>query len=72
VWFGAALVLGLPSNHVVGQRILGFVINLVTISGSALVAYAGMNFREGFSAPRSGLGVNRKSPGFETGAFFLF
>ena len=39
VWFGAALVLGLPEHEVFYPRLLTFVVNLVAISAAALAAY---------------------------------
>lgn len=45
VWLGAAFVLGLPSNTITGQRLLAFVLNLTSITGSALLAYAALHLR---------------------------
>ena len=42
-WFGAAAIAGLPSGHILGQRLLSFAINLVTISASALASYAALH-----------------------------
>lgn len=54
VWFGAALVTGLPAKAVVISRLLSFGINLAAISGTALLAYAALHFKGGrFSPPRS-------------------
>ena len=46
VWFGAAVVLGLPGAEIVHQRLLGFLVNLAAISGAAMLAYAGLHFRK--------------------------
>lgn len=40
VWFGAALVLGLPEHEQLYPRLLSFLVNLFAISGTALVAYS--------------------------------
>ena len=54
VWFGAAAVLGLPSRDVLVQRLAVFVINLLTISVGAALAYAALHATEsGWMAPRS-------------------
>jgi hypothetical protein len=47
VWLGAALVLGLPSTGTVISRLLTFFLTLITISGTALLAYALLHFRRG-------------------------
>jgi uncharacterized membrane protein len=54
VWFGAALVLGLPASGVVAERMLSFFINLVTISASAAIAYAVLHLKSsgGWRSPR--------------------
>jgi hypothetical protein len=53
-WFGAATIAGLPPRDVLDERFLSFAINLVTISVSALLAYAGLHLRPGgWRAPRS-------------------
>ena len=56
VWFGAALVMGLPGHEVLYSRLLSFVINLGTISGAALCAYAALHLgsRRGWTPPRGG------------------
>jgi Domain of unknown function (DUF389) len=54
VWFGAAVVLGLPANDVLAQRILSFFINLVTISVCAAIAYAVLHLKSGGWAPAPG------------------
>jgi hypothetical protein len=41
VWFGAALVLGLPGHEITRERLFGFLLNLGAISGSAMLAYYG-------------------------------
>ena len=55
VWLGAAFVLGLPANDIVNQRLWTFLINLLTISGAAALAYAALNLKGNgtWSAPRS-------------------
>jgi len=53
-WLGAVTVAGLPPQAVIENRLLSFVINLVTISATALLAYATLHFRRGWRAPRSG------------------
>jgi hypothetical protein len=45
VWFGAALVLGLPSSDVLQSRLLSFLINLITIAIAAALAYAALHGR---------------------------
>ncbi len=54
VWFGAALVLGPPSPGILYPRLLSFAINLLTISLSALAAFAALHLGRaaGWSAPR--------------------
>jgi hypothetical protein len=47
VWFGAALVVGLPAHDILYPRIWSFLINLVTISGAALAAYATLHLGRG-------------------------
>jgi hypothetical protein len=56
VWFGEALVLGLPDHDILYLRLSSFVINLVTISGAAVIAYAPLHYRQGrsWAAPQSG------------------
>ena len=52
VWLGAALVVGLPPNQIVGERLLTFAINLAAIALSALLAYAVLHRSGGrLSAP---------------------
>ena len=45
VWFGAAVVLGLPGRSITEERLVGFLVNLGAIFGSAMLAYAGLHFR---------------------------
>jgi len=53
-WFGAAAVVGLPPRPVLNERLLSFAINLLTISATAVVAYAALHFRRsGWRPPRS-------------------
>jgi hypothetical protein len=40
VWLGAASVIGLPARAVVVNRLTSFLINIVMISGTAVIAYA--------------------------------
>jgi hypothetical protein len=47
VWFGAALVVGLPTHDILYPRLWCFVINLATISGAALAAYAALHLGRG-------------------------
>lgn len=47
VWFGAALALGLPDGGGLTDKLLSFGINLVAISGSAVLAYALLHLRQG-------------------------
>jgi hypothetical protein len=47
VWLGAALVLGLPPASIVGLRLLSFLINFGTISGTAVLAYAVLHLGRG-------------------------
>ncbi len=48
VWFGAALALGLPrGDNALTAKLLSFGINLVTISGTAVLAYALLHMRQG-------------------------
>jgi hypothetical protein len=55
VWLGAALVIGLPASEILEQRLYAFLVNLATISASALLAYAGLHVsgKRRLSAPRS-------------------
>lgn len=54
-WLGAAAVAGLPPKDVLAGRLLSFAINLVTISATALLAYAALHLgRTGWRSPRSG------------------
>jgi len=61
VWLGAALVLGLPAHEVLYSRLLTFLINLTTISASAVAAYAVLHLGggRGWAAPRSGRPTER-------------
>jgi hypothetical protein len=53
-WLGATTIAGLPPRGVLVERLLTFAINLVTISASALLAYAGLHIHAGgWRAPRS-------------------
>jgi len=52
VWLGLALATGLPPWEVAGQRLLSFAINLATVSATAAMAYASLQFRSGWKAPR--------------------
>jgi uncharacterized membrane protein len=45
VWFGAATVIGLPVRSVVVGRIGSFLINVVIISGAAVIAHALLGLR---------------------------
>jgi hypothetical protein len=45
VWFGAASIIGLPARSVIVGRMASFVINVVTISGAAVIAYASLGLR---------------------------
>jgi hypothetical protein len=45
VWLGAATVIGFPPAHDVAVRIATFFINMATISGSAVAAYAILGLR---------------------------
>jgi len=45
VWLGAATVIGFPSGHVVAIRIATRLINIVTISASAVASYALLGLR---------------------------
>ena len=47
VWYGAALVLGLPASEVVKARSLSFLINFVTIAATALASYAALHLKIG-------------------------
>ncbi len=55
VWLGAATILGLPDG-VVWTRIESFLINLATISLSAVAAYAALHLQpgRGWASPKSG------------------
>jgi hypothetical protein len=44
-WFGAAVIADPPPNDVLDQRLFSFVVNLVTISFSALASYAALHLR---------------------------
>jgi hypothetical protein len=46
VWFGAAIVLGLPDHDIIQNRLLGFLVNLAAISATATVACAMLRFRK--------------------------
>jgi hypothetical protein len=46
-WFGAATMIGLPGHAVLLTRTAGFVINLITMPGAALIAYALVGLRRG-------------------------
>lgn len=52
-WLGTAAVVGLPERQVLEERLLSFAINLVTISATAVIAYAALHFRSGWRSPRS-------------------
>src|SRR5436189_5852928 len=56
VWLGAAMVLGLPPQDILGSRLGSFLINLGTISLAAVAAYASLHLQagRGWTAPRSG------------------
>lgn len=56
VWLGAASVIGLPSHEILYPRLLSFIVNLVSIAGCAVVAYAALHLHrgKGWKAPRSG------------------
>ena len=45
VWLGAASVLGLPARDVMTQRIESFLLNIVTISTAAVIAYVLLGLR---------------------------
>lgn len=47
VWFGAALVLGLPESGLLAHRLWSFAINLTTISGAAVLSYAALHLKAG-------------------------
>lgn len=54
VWFGLSFVIGMPSREIALDRLLSFGINLLTISASAALAYAALEFRrQGWIAPRA-------------------
>lgn len=57
-WLGAATVIGLPARAILDERLLSFAINLATIAGTAVVAYAAVHLGDapGWHAPRSGRG----------------
>jgi hypothetical protein len=53
-WFGLSFVLGMPSREIALNRLCCFGINLLTISASAALAYAMLQFRhQPWSAPRA-------------------
>ena len=60
VWMGAALVIGMPSNDVLYERLLSFAINLASIAAFGVAAYAALHLRAGtgWSAPRSDRAVH--------------
>jgi hypothetical protein len=45
VWFGIASIIGLPARSVMVGRISTFVVNVVTISGAAVISYALLGLR---------------------------
>jgi hypothetical protein len=47
VWLGAAAVLGLPARSIVMSRMASFLVNVVTILGAAVIAYALLGLRKG-------------------------
>ena len=47
VWMGAALVIGMPSNDVLYERLLSFAINLASIAAFGVAAYAALHLRAG-------------------------
>jgi hypothetical protein len=47
VWFGEAIVLGLPLRAVWGERLVCFLINLVTIAAAAPLSYAILHLKHG-------------------------
>jgi hypothetical protein len=53
-WLGAVTIAGWPGMDTVKHHVLSFVVNLVTISGMALVSYAALHLRRqgSWSAPR--------------------
>ena len=53
-WLGAVTVAGVPGPEVVRHNLLGFTINLMTISLTALLAYAALHLSAGgfWRAPR--------------------
>jgi hypothetical protein len=55
VWFGIALIIGFPQHTVTWQRLLTLGINLVTIAGTAVLAYTllGMDRKEAHSFVKS-------------------
>jgi hypothetical protein len=55
VWFGAALVIGLPDAPELRLRLASFLVNFVTIAACAVIAYASLHLRlRGWKSPRSG------------------
>ncbi len=54
-WLGAAAVLGLPEPAVLHERLLSFMINLTTISATAVMSYAVLHLgrARGWRPPRS-------------------
>ncbi|MDP9112518.1 MAG: DUF389 domain-containing protein [Acidobacteriota bacterium] len=55
VWFGAAMVIGLPAHDVLLSRLVSFLTNLCAISSAAAAAYALLHLKRGYgwTAPRS-------------------
>ncbi len=55
VWLGAALTVGMPEAAIVAPRVVSFAVNLFTISGTAVAAFAGLHLRGAgtWAAPRS-------------------
>jgi hypothetical protein len=55
VWLGTASVIGMPSHEILYSRLLSFVVNLATIAGCAVMAYALLHLGRGagWNAPRS-------------------
>jgi len=54
VWFGAAMVLGLPAEDILYTRLWSFLVNLATISGAALTAYGVLHLGKGRGRVASG------------------
>jgi hypothetical protein len=46
VWFGAALIVGVPAPHVLWERLAAFLLSMGVIAVSAMLAYAGLHFRK--------------------------